>query len=254
MRERTFPAPVNDTTAARRPFRTLPGDHRFFSMMSIVASLTILAGFANTYGPKLVTGAPELPPIIHLHAAVFTTWLVLFVAQTTLVLAHRTDVHRRLGVAGVLLAALMLVVGVAASVIVTRHGHRGIPGVEFQDPGGFLLLNLMTIGVFAVLVAAGWYRRRDIHAHKRLMLMATAGALVGPGVSRLPFASGRPPVIALLALTFLFAGPVYDLVTRRRIHPVYLWSSLLALAAGPPAVQELAATAAWRQVAAWLLH
>lgn len=51
-----------------------------------------------------------LPPIIHLHAAVFTSWLVVLVIQTTLVLRGRTAVHRRLGVAGVVLAALMLVV------------------------------------------------------------------------------------------------------------------------------------------------
>ena len=39
-------------------------DHRFFSIMSIVTAATILAGFANTYGPRVVTGEPALPLIV----------------------------------------------------------------------------------------------------------------------------------------------------------------------------------------------
>src|SRR5688572_1565789 len=119
-----------------RTFHTLPGDHRFFSSMSIVMTVTILAGFSQTYVPRVVTGEPELLPIIHLHALVFTSWLVFFVAQTTLVLTGRTAVHRRLGIAGVVLAALMLVVGTMTAIAVAREGSVGIPGVEFPDPEG----------------------------------------------------------------------------------------------------------------------
>ena len=237
-----------------RTFQTLPGDHRFFSLMAIVTSLAIVAGFLNTYAPKVLTGSPGLPAIIHLHAVVFTAWLSVFVAPTTLVLTGRTAVHRRLGVAAVGLAALMFLVGTSTAIAVARLGHRGIPGVEFPDAAGFLLLNLAATLVFAALVAAGCYFRRSPQTHKRLMLMATAGALVGPGVSRLPFVSGKPPVIGMLALAFLLAGPAYDLVTRRRVHQAYLWSGLLALSAIPPVVAGLSATAAWHSIASWLLR
>jgi hypothetical protein len=105
-----------------------------------------------------------------------------------------------------------------------------------------------------VLVAAGWYFRRNAQTHKRLMVMATAGALVGPGVSRLPFASGRPGLIAMIVLAFMLAGPLYDLITRRRVHQAYVWSVLLAFVAVPPVVTLLARTAAWRDVASMLLR
>jgi hypothetical protein len=237
-----------------RAFQTRPGDHRFFSVMAIVTAATILAGFSSTYVPKVVAGVPALPWIIHLHAVVFTTWLAFYVTQTSLVFTGRTAVHRRLGVAGVGLAALMLVVGSATAITVARLGDRGIPGVEFPDVEGFLLLNLAAVGVFTILIAAGWYFRRNAQAHKRLMLMATASGLVGPGVSRLPFASGKPPVIGLMVLAFLFAGPIYDLVTRRRVHQAYLWSVPLALLAIPPVVGPLAATATWHRIASMLLR
>ena len=48
-----------------RRFAAHPGDHRFFSAMAIVSSLTIVAGFLNTYGPKVMTGEPALPFVIH---------------------------------------------------------------------------------------------------------------------------------------------------------------------------------------------
>lgn len=41
---------------------------------------------------------------------------------------------------------------------------------------GFLLLNVTSIVVFSVLVAAGWHYRRRPQTHKRLMLAATVGA------------------------------------------------------------------------------
>src|SRR5690349_14041542 len=91
-----------------RPFQTLASDHRFFSIMSIVMSVTILVGFAHLYVPKVAAGTP-IPPIIHLHALVFTTWLAIFVAQTTLVLRGKTALHRKLGTAAVIFAGLMVI-------------------------------------------------------------------------------------------------------------------------------------------------
>ena len=235
-------------------FAPRAADHRFFSAMAIVSSVTIVAGFFSTYGPKVITGEPALPAIIHVHAVIFTSWLIVFVAQTMLVLGGRTDLHRRLGATSMVLAAVMTVVGIWTAVTAARLGHRGIPGVEFPDVEGFLLLNVASTVVFAVLVAAGWYFRRNVQTHKRLMLMAVTGALVGPGASRLPFASGNPPVIGMLVLAFLFAGPAYDLVTRRRIHSAYIWGLLVSFLIVPPVLERLSATAAWRKIAVLLLQ
>jgi hypothetical protein len=202
----------------------------------------------------VLNGGAELLPIVHLHALVFTAWLAVFVTQNILVLRGRTDVHRRLGPWAVALAGVMLLLGTATAVAVAREGHRGIPGVEFPDPGGFLLLNVAAVVIFTVLVFAGWYYRRSSQAHKRLMLMSVTAALVGPGASRLPFATGNPGAIAAIVLAFLLAGPAYDLVTRRRIHPAYLWGIALAIFGLPPVVLALSATAAWRSTAAALLQ
>jgi hypothetical protein len=222
--------------------------------MSIVAAAVIITGFAGVYPQHALDDTAPLPAIIHAHAAVFICWLVLLVAQTTLVSAGRTDIHRRLGAAGAVLAALMLVLGIATTITVARLGHRGIPGVEFPDAQGFLLLNLGSILCFATLTAAALYLRRSPQAHKRLMLMATTGALMPPGISRLPFVAGHTPAIGALVFAFIMAGPVYDLVTRRRIHPAYIWGVLLSIAVIPPIVGAVSAIPPLHELASWLMR
>ena len=232
---------------------TKTAEHRFFSAMSAIAAVVIVTGFGNTYGPKVLGGTP-VPSIIHLHAAVFASWLVLFVAQTLLVLRGRIKLHQQVGNWGMALAGLMLVVGVLTAIAAARLGHRGIPGVEFSDPEGFLLLNVSATLVFSVLVAAAWLYRRKPQIHKRLMLMAVMGGLIGPGASRLPLVAGHTPAIGALVMAFLLAGPIHDLITRRRIHPAYIAGFVVAMFALPPVVAALAATPAWHRVAAYLMQ
>jgi len=224
-----------------------------FSTMSVVAAVVIVAGFGNTYVPKVVSGSESIPSIVHLHAAVFTAWLALFITQTMLVMRGQIKRHQQLGTAAMALAALMLVVGTMTAVNAARLGHRGIPGVEFPDVEGFLLLNINATIVFAVLIGAGWWFRGKPEVHKRLMLMATVGALMPPGISRLPFVSGHTPAIALAVIAFLLVGPVHDLITRRRIHPAYLCGLVVAVLAFPPVAAALSTLPAWHRAAAWLI-
>ena len=101
--------------------------------------------------------------------------------QTALVAGGRRDIHRRLGVAGAVLAAAMVVVGTILAIWNAREG-RAPPGVP---PLPFLIIPLFDMLVFAPLVAAAvWYRRRP-ETHKRLMLLATL-SLLAAAVARLP--------------------------------------------------------------------
>jgi uncharacterized membrane protein YozB (DUF420 family) len=230
-----------------------PADRGFYTTMAVVPAVVIVAGFANTYGPKVISGSTPVPPIIHLHAVLFTCWLVLLIAQTLLVARGQVLAHMRLGNAGMVLAGLMLATGLAAAIDAARAGHKGIPGVEFPAREGFLLLNVASVCVFSALVAAGWWWRRRPQAHKRLMLSATVAGLMPPGISRLPGVAGHDQAIAGLVMAFLLVGPVYDLATRKRIHPAYA-GLLLAFLIVPPVVLQLSGTEAWHAAAAWMMR
>src|SRR5207237_8489703 len=116
------------------------------------------------------------------HGLVFTSWLALFLRQTTPVAAHRTDIHRRLGILGGVIASLMILIGFSTAVIRASQGATPVPGVS---PLSFLVVPLGDILVFSILVGAGFYYRRRPDVHKRLMLLATISILAA-AIARLP--------------------------------------------------------------------
>src|SRR6516162_2932141 len=116
------------TTSPLRVDKEWRRDRHFFTGMALVAAFTVFIGFAPTYYLKNVTGAPPLPPLVHVHGLLFTAWIILLMAQTSLVAMKRTDLHRRLGIAGAVLAGLMTVV---AYVTALSALHRGRMTAEF---------------------------------------------------------------------------------------------------------------------------
>src|SRR3989475_3346443 len=90
-------------------------DNFFFSAMALLILATVFVGFARTYYLAGVFQAPLPSLIVHLHGAAFSCWILLLVTQTSLVSAGRVDIHRRLGIAGFLLACLMVILGMLAA-------------------------------------------------------------------------------------------------------------------------------------------
>jgi hypothetical protein len=223
-------------------------DRLFFSGMAIAATIVVFAGFAPTYYLKAAFGAPPLPPLLHAHGLIFTSWIALFVVQTRLIAARRTPLHRKAGVLGGLLAVAMLIVGSMAAIASARRG--------FTPPGGpppltFLIIPLGDLLVFGVLVSAAIYFRRQSQTHKRLMLLATL-ALLTPAIARLPgIAAAGPPAFWGLTDLFIVACFVYDRVTTGRIHPAFKWGGLFVLAMQPLRL-IVGGTGPWLAFAQWL--
>lgn len=220
--------------------------------MAVVAAAIVFAGFARTYYLRDLFGRPPLAPLVHLHGILFTSWLVLLLSQVTLVAAKRTDLHRRLGVVGAVLAVLMIGVGSITAIHAAKRG--------FVPPGGppplvFLVIPIFDILVFSILVAAAFYYRRQSETHKRLMLLATI-AILPPAIARLPFtfilATG-PLAFFGLADLVLVAYIFYDIVAHRRLHPAYLWGGLVLIASQPLRL-ALGGTGAWLAFAHWLIR
>src|SRR6202022_474858 len=148
----------------------LPGrrfDHFFFSGMALLMLVTVFVGFAPSYYLAGLFRAPLPSPIIHVHGALFSCWILLLVTQTSLVSAGRVDVHRRLGIAGVLLACVMVVVGVLAATdgLVRQAGPLG------RDVKFFYIIPLSDMLIFATLIFFAFRARSNPSAHKRLILV-----------------------------------------------------------------------------------
>ena len=221
----------------------------FYMGMAMAILVTVFAGFSRSYFLKAQFGTPPLSLLLHLHGLVFTSWVLLFLAQTTLVAARRVDIHRRLGVFGGVLAALVLVLGTATAIIRVKGGSAPVPGVP---PLAFLAIPLFDMLLFAILVGAAFYYRHRADVHKRLMTLGTIALLPAP-IARLPyeFMKAGPPAFFGVADLFIVALLVYDLATRRRVHPATIWGGLLILASQPVRLL-IAGTPAWLAFAGWL--
>ena len=193
--------------------------------MAITAAAAVVGGFGPTYYFKRWSGTPPLSSLLHLHGALFTSWLVLLITQIALVAARRTDVHRRLGIAGGALAVVMTVLAYIVSIDAARRGST-IPGMSAE---AFMAIPMATVAVFPALVGAAlWFRRRS-DVHKRLMLLATAELIVA-GVARLPVISTSGP-LAFFGVSdlFLVAMAIYDIRTLGRVHRATLWGGAFLL-------------------------
>jgi len=221
----------------------------FYVGMAIAVAVTVFAGFSRSYFLKAQFGTPELGLLLHVHGLVFTSWVLFFLAQTTLVAAGRTDLHRRMGVAGAVLAALLLIVGTVTAILRVKGGSAPIPGVS---PLSFLAIPLFDMVVFAILIGAGLYLRRRPETHKRLMTLATISLMSAP-IARLPFELMKAGPPAFFGLTDLFIVVMlgYDLATRRRVHPATIWGGLFILVSQPLRLM-LSGTPAWLAFAGWL--
>jgi hypothetical protein len=222
---------------------------RFYVGMALAMAITVFVGFSRSYYLKGWYGTPGLSRLVHFHGALFTTWVLFFVAQTALVATGRTYLHRRMGIAGAVLAALVVIVGTTVAITRVRTGISPIPGVP---PLAFLAIPFFDMVVFAILVSSAIYFRRRLEAHKRLMTLSMITLLAAPiaRMSFLPLPPG-PPTFFALADLFIVALLVYDLETRRKIHPATIWGGLLVVASQPLRL-IIAGTPAWLAFAGWL--
>lgn len=208
--------------------------------------LLVLSGFTPTlYLRPLFKPAP-MPAYLFLHGIVLTTWFVWLFVQTLLIQSGRTALHRRLGVVGGVLAAIVpfaallatsLVVGRVVAGGIDLDGDASAFGIGVSGPVVLFLANVVwqNIGgamTFAALAWTGILLRSRPAAHKRLMLIATV-SILGPALARLArlpvFGGEQGPFVEIVLLALLASIVVHDAVTIRRIHAATAWGIALAI-------------------------
>ena len=221
----------------------------FYLAMAVALAITAFVGFAPSYFLKpIFRPAVVLTPLVHVHGLLFGTWTLLLVVQTSLVAAQRTDLHRKLGVAGVVLALLMLAAG---GMLALDSARRGLaPGGV--DPVTFLAIPLGALAMFAGFFGAAIATRRRPATHKRLMLLATT-SIITPAIARLWFVHQQPPIALGLTNLFVLAAVAHDWWRDRRVHPVYIWGGLFILVSGPMRI-AIGHTDLWHTIARMLLR
>lgn len=207
------------TEPARRRMSTR---FRIYVPIAVFTLVVAFVGFwANYYG-RIFTGTVTTAPIIQFHAAIFIGWLLLVTTQAVLAARGRTALHMRVGNYVMAYGVVVVVVGVIATFAAFEmHSLAGNP----QKARSQLFIGLTDIATFMPFLAAAWLYRRRPEVHKRLIIVATCTLLIAP-VHRMSWFLGGPPPplvpVLLIWMAPIYVGMLYDLITRRIVHPVYL--------------------------------
>lgn len=237
---------VTSAAAGPAPATARTSDRVFYVALALAAAVTVLIGFARTFYVRSAFTAAPLPPVVAAHGVAFSAWMALFVAQAALIAARRPALHRRLGWAGAALAVAMVAVALTTAVVT---GRRDIAAGYEAETFAFFATPVLAMTVFAFLVAAAVVLRNRPETHKRLMVLATI-SLLDAATARWPIAGIADNALGYygLADAFIAAALLYDLASRRRVAPAYVWGGLLVVA-GQWLREPLGATAAWQAFA-----
>ena len=232
MTASTLTAP---SAAPPKPFApNHPWDRNFFLTWVALIWLGIGLGFIPEVVKHFAKHERPFPLVTHIHGAVFVGWLTLLTAQVLLIRTRRVAIHRKLGWAMVGWGALIPILGMA---VAWNEQLRDF-GTAVDDPG-FYAIQLIDCVSFTVLSGAGVLLRNNSSAHKRLMLLGTLviadagyGRLTGPVMEQAYGKGFWPEHIGGYGVTaaMIVGIGVYDLITRKRLHPVYLAGAAWALA------------------------
>ena len=217
------PALVGATRAA--------SDRRFYAGMAWLLVVVAIAGFAPR-SVAIIQGIMPMPPlVVHLHAAVMASWVSLLAVQATLALGGRIDLHRKWGMASLLVGPLVLIMLIA--ITISRQN------AAYGTPAGPIVNNILFVQIRAIVLFPLFFvwalraRVGDPQTHKRMMLLATL-MLLDAAIARmtwLPFNQFPRDYLAihLYLLALVVPALVYDLIRLRRIHRAWLWGLALML-------------------------
>lgn len=191
-----------------------------------------------------------------MHGVVFSFYMLLFLAQTALISAHKVQWHKSLGLAAYGLAALMIPLGLAGAVDQMRRYFAAGPPYPFGGihPLTFAMVPVMGMVMFGTLIACSYAARFRPDVHKRLALYATI-SMMDAGIDRwpLPAMGMSQDWASWIYVAYLLLPAVYDLISLRRVHRVAMTAAPFVFVLHALEI-PLGATGAWHAVGNVLLR
>lgn len=241
-------------------------DRWIFVGMAVWFIVIVLTGFIPDSIMKVgmvQSGArPPFPIVMHMHAVLMGSFLLLLLAQTTLMATGHKAYHRQLGLLAFVLAPALVIVGLVLAPTMYYETWNALQTAPAAKRGALqdllslkdnILLLQMRIGVLFPLLLAIGIRARGANAglHKRMMILATAIPLPA-GIDRIVWLPTTLPAnpIATDLYTMLAVSPMFawDVIRNRRVHRAY-WIWLAAFLPFLVAVNILWDTPGWHAAA-----
>jgi hypothetical protein len=141
----------------------------FFVALGAFYVLVAIAGFLPSY-IRYFAGTRDIHWVAHLHGAVMSAWLLLFVIQSSLAASGSLRLHRTLGFVGTAVAGVVWASMCVAMVRVRVALNPPVSSFLWD----VLLIELLLVILLPIFVTCGVRARRVPLAHKRFMVFAFA--------------------------------------------------------------------------------
>lgn len=211
------PAPIEREASATKQLKGFLRRYFYFCASLVMAGLAVW-GFSNTVDALLLHANPPRPLLLWFHGAVFSAWIVLFIAQSALVRVRKVTVHRALGWFGAALAATMVVSGFIVSVVMLRFD---VTVLHRKTVAPFLSILWSDMIIFGACMALAIYLRKRPEYHRRLVFMASC-QLMQAAFVRFHYIGYHDLFYPALDV-LIVAGMLRDLVADSRVNRVYLY-------------------------------
>ncbi len=190
----------------------------FYVCMSLLMAALVVWAFSRTVDANLLHATTAKPALLWFHGAVFSAWVLLFIAQSTLVRVRLVGFHRALGWFGAALAATMVISGIIVSPVMLRFDITVLHRVPVKS---FLSILWCDMVIFGACMALAIYFRKRPQYHRRLVFMASC-QLMQAAFVRLPYLGIHDLFYPALDV-LIVAGMMRDLVVDGRVNKVYVY-------------------------------
>jgi len=223
------------------PVRVVPRRVLYVGLSGVMALIAFVGFWPRYFGP-LVLGTLVQPLLIHIHATVFTGWLVLFFLQAYFAATKRIQLHLRVGKVGIWYGVVLILVGLTTGVIRSSSSPPG-------RAEALLLAIIEDMVMFAAFFGVAIWHRKKPKIHRPAMVVAATTLLVA-AVARMTFVPPGPSRLAIWSIPILIAAAA-EFKQTRSVHPIYL------IGLGVCVVRIfngalIAPTAAWGSFAHWV--
>jgi uncharacterized membrane protein YozB (DUF420 family) len=225
-------------------------ERRFYTGMAIAILMSVLVGFARSFflRPLFPEHLSPSEPIFYVHGIVFSSWIMLFVFQVSLIARGSVSLHRKLGLAGGVLVIIMVVLGVMSALTAAGRpiGFTKVPVPPLQ----FLAVPIFDMILFPAFVALAFLQRHNPQSHKRWMVLGTLN-LITAAIARWPVVDSLGPLVYFgITDLFIVALAIWDFRSRGGLHAVTLWGGLLFIISQPLRL-FISGTEGWLIFAQW---
>lgn len=191
----------------------------FYLCMGLVMAGLVVWGFSKTVDAHLFHANPPRPVLLWFHGTAFSTWIVFFILQSTLVRVRKVSIHRLLGWFGAGLATAMVGLGLTIAVVMARFDTFVL---NQKDAEPFLSIPFADMIIFGTCVGLAIYWRKKPDYHRRLIFIASC-QLMDAAIGRFDFWFDHNLFYVGLDL-LIAAGMVRDWVVDGRVSKVYLYA------------------------------